>query len=44
MMQEWSDIVDAWGEGRKHTPVLLPPAMPLMELDPTLLPATSSAL
>ena len=44
MMQEWSDIVDAWVEGRKHTPVLLPPAMPLMELDPTLLPATSSAL
>jgi len=33
MMQEWSDIVDAWVEGRKHTPVLLPPAMPLMELD-----------
>lgn len=36
MMQEWSDIVDAWVEGRKHTPVLLPPAMPLMELDPAL--------
>lgn len=36
MMQEWSDIVDAWVEGRKHTPVLLPPAMPLVELDPAL--------
>ncbi len=36
MMQEWSDIVDAWMEGRKHTPVLLPPAMPLVELDPAL--------
>lgn len=36
MMQEWSDIVDAWVEGRKHAPVLLPPAMPLMELDPAL--------
>jgi len=36
MMQEWSDIVDAWVEGRKHTPVLLPPAMPVMDLDPVL--------
>jgi hypothetical protein len=34
MMQEWSDIVDAWVEGRKHTPVLLPPAMPLVEWIP----------
>nr|WP_246130875.1 hypothetical protein [Nitrospirillum amazonense] len=23
MMQEWAEIVDAWVEGRKHTPVLL---------------------
>ena len=34
MMQEWADTVDAWVDGRKHAPTLLPPAMPLMELDP----------
>ena len=36
MMQEWADTVDAWVDGRKHAPTLLPPAMPSMELDPAL--------
>lgn len=36
MMQQWADTVDAWIDGRKHAPTLLPPAMPLMELDPAL--------
>lgn len=36
MMQEWADTVDAWAEGRKHVPVLLPPALPLVELSPAL--------
>lgn len=36
MMQEGSDIVNAWVEGRKHTPLFLPPAMPLVGLDPAL--------
>lgn len=29
MLQEWSDMVDAWGAGLVRTPVLAPPAMPL---------------
>jgi integrase len=36
MMQEWSDIVDAWVAGEKHMPVLSPPSMPLLALDPSL--------
>ena len=36
MMQEWADTVDAWIDGRKYAPTLLPQAMPLMELDPAL--------
>ena len=36
MMQEWSDIVYAWVAGEKHTPVLIPPSMPLLALDPSL--------
>jgi len=36
MMQEWSDIVDAWVEGRKRLPVLTPPQAPLFEADPAL--------
>lgn len=36
MMQEWSDIVDAWVDGRKHIPTLIPPSMPLLTLDPAL--------
>lgn len=36
MMQEWSDMIDAWVEGRKHVPVLVPPSMPIFEPDPAL--------
>ena len=36
MMQEWSDILDAWVDGRKYLPVLIPPSMPIFEADPTL--------
>jgi integrase len=36
MMQEWSDMIDAWVEGRKHVPVLIPPSMPIFEPDPAL--------
>jgi integrase len=36
MLQEWSDIVDAWVEGRKRLPVLTPPQMPMFAPDPAL--------
>lgn len=36
MMQEWSNIVDAWIAGQKYTPVLMPPSIPLFEPDPAL--------
>ena len=36
MMQEWSDIIDAWVAGKKRAPMLIPPSMPLFELDPAL--------
>jgi len=36
MMQEWSDIVDAWVAGQKRVPVLVPPAMPMLAPDPAL--------
>lgn len=36
MMQEWADVVDAWAEGRKYAPTVLPPSMPLVALDPAL--------
>jgi integrase len=36
MTQEWADIVDAWVEGRKRVPVLIPPQMPMFEPDPAL--------
>ncbi|KAB7740385.1 tyrosine-type recombinase/integrase [Parvibaculum sedimenti] len=36
MMQEWADMVDAWVEGRKHTPTLYPPSMELMVAEPTV--------
>jgi integrase len=35
MMQEWSNIVDAWVAGRKYNPVLIPASVPLLE-DPAL--------
>ena len=36
MMQEWSNLIDAWGVGQKYVPTLLPPTMGLLELDPSL--------
>jgi hypothetical protein len=30
MMQEWSNIIDAWVEGRTYVSVLIPPSMPLL--------------
>jgi integrase len=30
MLQEWADMIDAWVEGRRHTPTLYPPTMHLM--------------
>ena len=36
MMQEWSDIIDAWVAGQKHVPVLIPPSMPMLAPDPAL--------
>ncbi|QND66409.1 tyrosine-type recombinase/integrase [Mesorhizobium loti] len=36
MMQEWSNLVDAWVLGRKYVPTLLPPTMKLVELEPSV--------
>lgn len=36
MMQEWSNLVDAWSAGRKYAPTLLPPAMDVLELEPSV--------
>ncbi|MFA5965191.1 MAG: tyrosine-type recombinase/integrase [Sphingomonas sp.] len=36
MMQQWSDMIEAWIDGRRHVPVLIPPAMSLYEADPRL--------
>jgi integrase len=36
MMQEWSNIMDAWVAGKKYAPILMPPSMPLFEPDPAL--------
>ncbi len=36
MMQEWSDIIDAWVDGRTHLPTLIPPSMPILAPDPAL--------
>lgn len=36
MMQEWSNLVDAWALGRKYGPRLLPPSTELLELDPSV--------
>lgn len=30
MLQEWSDVVDAWVDGRTHQPALYPPTMQLI--------------
>jgi integrase len=34
MMQEWSNLVDAWVAGRKYTPTLYPPTMDLLTPEP----------
>lgn len=36
MLQEWANMIDAWVEGRKHVPVLIPPQMSVVALDPAL--------
>lgn len=36
MMQEWADVIDAWVDGRKHVPTLLPPVMQSVALNPAL--------
>ena len=36
MMQEWSDVVDAWVNGKKYVPILIPSSMPILEPDPAL--------
>lgn len=35
MLQEWADMIDAWAEGRKHTPTLYPPSMQLVAPEAT---------
>lgn len=36
MMQEWSNLVDAWVLGQKYVPTLLPATMELLELEPNV--------
>lgn len=36
MMQEWSNLIDAWIAGQKYVPTLMPRAMGMLELDPTV--------
>jgi integrase len=36
MMQEWSNILEAWLDGRKYIPVLIPPSIQLLQLDPAV--------
>jgi integrase len=36
MMQEWSNLVDAWVLGRKYVPTLLPATMELLELEASI--------
>ncbi len=36
MMQEWSDTLDAWAQGKTRAPVVTPPMTPLRILEPTL--------
>lgn len=36
MLQELSNLVDAWVAGEKYGPVLTPPSMPLLAPDPAL--------
>lgn len=36
MIQEWSNLVDAWVAGRKYTPTLYPPTMDLLTPEPNV--------
>jgi integrase len=36
MMQEWSNLIGAWAAGQKYVPALMPQAMGMLELDPTI--------
>ncbi len=36
MMQEWSNMLDAWVLGQKYRPTLLPTTMELLELEPSV--------
>ncbi|MHA8045122.1 tyrosine-type recombinase/integrase [Roseomonas mucosa] len=36
MMQEWSNLVDAWVAGQKYTPTLYPPTMDLLTPEPSV--------
>ena len=36
MMQEWASLVDAWVEGRRLAPTLLPPTMAIVAPEPTV--------
>lgn len=36
MLQEWSNIIDAWIAGEKYVPMTIPPSMPVVTLDPAL--------
>lgn len=36
MMQEWSNLVDAWVLGQKYRPTLLPATMELLDLEPSV--------
>lgn len=36
MMQEWSNLVDAWVLGRKYVSTLLPATMELLEIEPSV--------
>ena len=36
MMQEWSNLLDAWVLGQKYRPMLLPATMELLELEPSV--------
>lgn len=34
MLQEWADMIDAWARGEKRAPVLAPPSVNALALDP----------
>jgi integrase len=36
MLQEWADMIDAWVDGRRYAPTLLPPSMAIGPLEPTV--------